>query len=41
MNINDAWFIGYDIELVKKNVTDAINDGKDPLIIMNQGFRKQ
>ncbi len=38
-NINDA-VIGYDIELVKKNVTDAINDGKDPIIIMNQGLSK-
>ena len=30
----------YDIELVKKSVTDAINNGEDPLNIMNEGLSK-
>jgi corrinoid protein of di/trimethylamine methyltransferase len=32
--------MAYDIELVKKNVNEAINNGEDPLIIMNEGLSK-
>lgn len=32
--------MSYDIELVKKNVLEAINNGEDPLRIMNEGLSK-